>query len=62
MSLLRLVTSRSNEKLRGDSRLASKQSLKLAVVERTMHNICRDAAQVSKDDVSKLAKFLNTEN
>ena len=37
VSLPRLVTSRSNEKLSYDSRLTSKQSVKLAVVERAMH-------------------------
>jgi len=62
VSLPRLVTSRSNEKLSNDSRLTSKQSVKLAVVERAMHNIGRDAAAVSKDDVSKLDKFLNTDD
>lgn len=41
VSLPRLVTSRSNEKLRDDSRLTSKQSVKLAVVERAIHNIGR---------------------
>ena len=62
VSLPRLVTSRSHEKLSDDSRLISKQSVKLAVVERAMHNIGRDAATASKDDVSKLDKFLNVEN
>ena len=61
VSLPRLVTSRSHEKLSDDSRLTSKQSVKLAVVERAMHNIGRDAAPASKDDVSKLDKFLNTD-
>ena len=42
VSLPRLVTSRSNERLNNDSRLASKQNVKLAVVERAMHNIGRD--------------------
>ena len=59
VSLPRLVTSRSHEKLCDDSRLSSKQSVKLAVVERAMHNIGRDAVPASKDDVSKLDKFLN---
>jgi len=62
VALPRLVTSRSNEKLRDDSRITSKLSVKLAVVERAMHNIGRDAAPTSKDDVSKLDKFLNVEN
>ena len=42
VSLPRLVTSRSHEKLSADSRLTSKQSVKLAVVERAMNNIGRD--------------------
>lgn len=59
VSLPRLVTSRSHEKLSDDSRLTSKQSVKIAVVESAMHNIGRDAAPASKNDVSKLDKFLN---
>jgi len=62
VSLPRLVTSRSNEKLSDDSRLTSKQSVKLAVVVRAMHNIGRDTAPASKDDVSKLDKFLNVDD
>ncbi|MEK9571569.1 MAG: hypothetical protein VW124_21285, partial [Paracoccaceae bacterium] len=38
VSLPRLVTSRSHEKLSDDSRLTSKQSVKLAVVERSINN------------------------
>ena len=41
VSLPRLVTSRSHEKLSDDSRLTNKQSVKLAVVERAMYNIGR---------------------
>lgn len=62
VSLPRLVTSRSHEKLSDDSRLTSKQSVKLAVVERSIHNICRDIASASKDDAPKLDKFLNTDD
>ena len=62
MSLPRLVTSRSNEKLGDDSRLTSKQSVKLAVVERAIHNIGRDTALASKDNISKLDKFLNIDD
>ena len=62
VSLPRLVTSRSHEKLSDDSRLTSKQSVKLAVVERAIHNIGRDITPASKDDKSKLDKFLNTDN
>ena len=62
VSLPRLVTSRSHEKLSDDSRLTRKQSVKLAVVERAMYNIGRDAAPAYKGDVSKLDKFLNTDD
>ena len=62
VSLPRLVTSRSHEKLSDDSRLTNKQSVKLAVVERAMHNIGRDAASASKATASKLDKFLNTDD
>ena len=62
VSLPRLVTSRSHEKLSNDSRLTNKQSVKLAVVERAIHNIGRDAAPASKDDVSELHKFLNVDD
>ena len=41
VSLPRLVTSRSHEKLSDASRLTSKQSVKLAVVERAMYSIGR---------------------
>ena len=41
VSLPRLVTSRSHEKLSDDSRLTSKQSVKLTVVERAIYNIGR---------------------
>ena len=62
-SLTRLVTSRSHEKLSDDSRLTSnKQSVKLAVVETAIYSIGRDAASASKDDKSKLDKFLNTDD
>ena len=62
VSLPRLVTSRSHEELSDDSRLTSKQSVKLAVVERAMHNIGRDIASASKDDEFKLDKFLNVDD
>ena len=60
-SLPRLVTSGSNEKLCDDSRLTSKQSVKLAVVERAIHNIGRDTTPASETTFSKLVKFLNGE-
>ena len=62
VSLPRIVTSRSHEKLRDDSRLTSKQSVKLAVVERAMYNIGRGTAPASKPTTSKLDKFLNTDD
>jgi len=62
VSLPRLITSRSHEKINDDSRLTRKQSVKLAVVERAMHNIGRDTVPAPKDDVSKLDKFLNTDD
>ena len=62
VSLPRLVTSRSHEKLSDYSRLTSKQSIKLAVVERAIHNIGRDAAPASKPTASELDKFLNTDD
>jgi len=62
VSLPRLVTSRSHEKLSDDSRLTSKQSVKLVVVELAMHKIGRDIAPASKDDVSKLDKFLDVDD
>ena len=62
VSLPRLVTSRSHEKLGDDSRLTSKQSVKLTLVERAIHNIGRDTAPASKGDVSKLDKFLTAES
>ena len=62
VSLPRLVTSRSHQKLSDDSRLTSKQSVKLTVVERAMDNIGRDAAPAPKDNLSKLDKFLNADD
>jgi hypothetical protein len=62
VSLPRLVTSRSHEKLSDGSRLTNKQCVKLAVVERAMHNIGRDAAPASKPTALKLDKFLSTDD
>ena len=61
-NLPRLITSRSIEKLHGDSRLVKKIDLKISVVERAIHSIGRDAAPPSKSTVSKLDKFLNTDD
>ena len=62
VSLPRLVTSRSHEKLGDDSRLTSKQSVKLTVVERAAYNIGRDAELAPISTVSKLDKFLNADD
>jgi len=62
VSLPRFVTSHSHEKLSDDSRLASKQSVKLAAVECAMHNIGRNVAVLTTDDISKLDKFLNADD
>jgi hypothetical protein len=59
-NLPRLVTSRSIEKLRDDSRLVKKIDVKISVVERTIYNIGGDTALASKPTVSKLGKFLST--
>lgn len=61
-SLPRLVTSRSHEKQREDSRIVSKRNVKLAVVERAIHSIGRDTEQLSQSERSKLDKFLNTDD
>ena len=42
MSLPRLVTSRSNERLNEDSRITNKQDVKLSVVERAIDAIGRE--------------------
>jgi hypothetical protein len=62
VSMPRLVTSRSHEKLSDDSRLTSKQSVKLVAVERAIHNIGRDTAPASETTVSKLDKFLKVDD
>ena len=61
-NLPRLVTSRSIEKLRDDSRLVKKIDVKISVVESAMHNIGRDTAVQSKGDSFMLEKFLNTDD
>ena len=47
-NLPRLVTSRSIEKLRDDSRLVKKIDVKISVVERAIYSIVRDTAVSSK--------------
>jgi len=62
VSLPRLVTSRSHENLSDDSRLTSKQSVKLAVVERAMYSVGRDTEVSCKGDSLMLEKFLSTDD
>ena len=59
-NLPRLVTSRSIEKLRDDSRLVKKIDVKISVVERAIYSIGRDTAVPSKGDSLMLEKFLST--
>jgi len=61
-NLPRLVTSRSIEKLRNDSRLVKKIYVKISVVERAIYSIGRDTAVPSKGDSFMLEKFLNTDD
>jgi len=61
-SLPRLVTSRSIEKLRDDSRLVKKIDVKIGVVECAIYSIGRDTAVSSKGDSFMLEKFLNTDD
>ncbi len=60
VSLPRLVTSRSNERLNEDSRITGKQSVKLTVVERAIDSSSRDTTLAAKSAISALDKFLNT--
>ena len=62
VSLPRLLTSRSNERLNEDSRITSKQSVKLTVVERAIDSIGRDSSLASKSTICALDKFLNTDD
>jgi len=61
-NLSRLVTSRSIEKLRDDSRLVKKIDVKISVVERAIYSIGRDAAVQPNADRLMLEKFLNTDD
>ena len=49
VSLPRLITSRSIERLRGESRIFSKLDVKLSVLERAIHNIGRDTHSAPND-------------
>ena len=57
-SLPRLVTSRSNEKQRGDIRVMSKMEVKLSVVERALQAIGRDEKAAPKSTQTNLRDFL----
>jgi hypothetical protein len=59
-SLPRLVTSRSNEKQRGDIRAMSKIDVKLSVVERALQTIGRDEKTAPIDAKANLRDFLQT--
>ena len=61
-NLPRLVTSRSIDKLRDDSRLVKKIDVKISVVERAIDSIGRDTTVSSKGDSFMLEKFLNTDD
>ena len=61
-NLLRLFTSRSNERLNKDSRITNKQDVKLSVVERAKDSISRYTPLASKSTISALEKFLNTDD
>uniref|UniRef100_UPI004047E87D hypothetical protein n=1 Tax=Polynucleobacter sp. TaxID=2029855 RepID=UPI004047E87D len=60
-NLPRLVTSRSIDKLRDDSRLVKKIDVKISVVECAIYGIGRDTTVSSKGDSFMLKKFLNTD-
>ena len=57
-SLPRLVTSRSNEKQRGDIRAMSKREVKLSIVERACQVIGREEKAAPKDTQTNLRDFL----
>jgi hypothetical protein len=59
-SLPRLVTSRSNEKQRGDIRAMSKREVKLSVVEQALQAIGRDEKAAPKNTQTNLRDFLKT--
>ena len=61
-NLPRLVTSRSIEKLRDDSRLVKKIDVKIGVVERAIYSIGRDTVVLSNGDRLMLEKFLNIDD
>ncbi|MDC1531160.1 hypothetical protein N8473_00505 [Amylibacter sp.] len=61
-NLPRLVTSRSIEKLRDDSRLVKKIDVKISVVERAIDNIGRDIKPMTRSAKLQLYKFLQIDD
>jgi len=61
-NLPRLVTSRSIEKLRDDSRLVKKIDVKISVVERAIDNIGRDIKPMTSSVKLQLNKFLQIDD
>ena len=61
-NLPRLVTSRSIEKLRDDSRLVKKIVVKIGVVERAIDNIGRDIKPMTSIAKLQLNKFLQIDD
>ena len=61
-NLPRLVTSRSIEKLRDDSRIVMKIDVKISVVERAIDNIRRDIKPMTSSVKLQLNKFLQIDD
>ena len=61
-NLPRLVTSRSIEKLRDDSRIVKKIDVKISVVERAIDNIGRDIKPMTSSAKLQLNKFLQIDD
>ena len=61
-NLPRLVTSRSIEKLRDDSRIVKKLDVKIGVVERAIDNVGRDIKPMTSSAKLQLKKFLQIDD
>ena len=61
-NLPRLVTSRSIEKLRDDSRIVKKIDVKISVIERAIDSIGRDIKPMTSSAKLKLNKFLQIDD
>ena len=61
-NLPRLVTSRSIDKQRDDSRIVSKLDVKISVVERAINNIGKDVESTTRSDKLQLNKFLQIDD